>query len=347
MEIEVGSIIVATGYDLMDPTPMTQFGYGKYPNVFTSLEFERLNNATGPTDGKIFIRDENGEFTKSPESVAIIHCVGSRDENYHLYCSRVCCMYALKYGHLIKDKVGHHTKVYDFYVDMRCFGKGYEEFYRRCQEEGITFFRGKPSEVTDHAIKPEEEGKLIIIGEDTLMNRQIRIPVDMVVLCAAIEARKDATDVAKIFGINQGEDGFFAEKHAKLAPLNTAISGIFLAGACQGPKDIPDTVAQASGAAAQALDLAIRGKVEIPSTIAWIEPELCEGCLTCVKACEHGAIEFNEKMGVSVVNQAVCKGCGICASVCANGAAHLWQFKEKEILTEYDGIMEGLQAVAV
>ncbi len=347
MEVEVGSIVVATGYDLMDPKPMTQFGYGKYPNVFTSLEFERLNNATGPTDGKILMRDENGEFTKSPDSVAIIHCVGSRDENYHVYCSRVCCMYALKYGHLLKDKVGHHTKVYDFYVDMRCFGKGYEEFYRRCQEEGITFFRGKPSEVTDHAIKPEEEGKLIIIGEDTLMNRQIRIPVDMVILCAAIEARKDATDVAKIFGINQGADGFFAEEHAKLAPLNTAMSGIFLAGACQGPKDIPDTVAQASGAAAQALELAIRGKVEIPSTVAWIDPELCEGCLTCVKACEHGAIEFDIRKGVSVVSPIFCKGCGVCVSHCPQGAAHLWQFKENEILTEFDGIMEGLQAVAV
>jgi heterodisulfide reductase subunit A len=196
-------------------------------------------------------------------------------------------------------------------------------------------------------MKPEEEGKLIIIGEDTLMNRQIRIPVDMVILCAAIEAREDAIDVAKIFGIHRGADGFFAEEQAKLAPLNTAMSGIFLAGACQGPKDIPDTVAQASGAAAQALDLAIRGKVEIPSTIAWIEPELCEGCLTCVQACEHGAIEYNEKSGVSVVNQAICKGCGICANTCPNGAAHLWQFKEKEILTEYDGIMEGLQAVGM
>ena len=346
-EIEVGSIILATGYDLMDPTPMREFGFGKYPNVFTSLEFERLNNATGPTDGKILLRDERGDFTGSPESVAVIHCVGSRDENYHTYCSRVCCMYALKYGHLIKDKVGHHTKIYDFYVDMRCFGKGYEEFYRRCQEEGIIFFRGKPSEITDQAIKPGEEGKLIIISEDTLLNRQVRIPVDMVILCSAMEARKDTTDVAKLFGINQGTDGFFSEEHPKLAPLNTVMSGIFLAGACQGPKDIPDTVAQASGAAAQALELAIRGKVEIPYTTAWIDPDVCEGCLTCIKECEHGAIEFDERRGVSVVNQAICKGCGICASTCANSAAHLWQFRERQILTEFDGIMEGLQAVAV
>ncbi|MFC1580496.1 NAD(P)-binding protein [Thermodesulfobacteriota bacterium] len=347
VEIEVGSIVVATGYDLMDPAPMKQFGYGKYPNVFTSLEFERLNNATGPTGGQIVIRDEAGNLTKKPKSVGIIHCVGSRDENFHEYCSRVCCMYALKYGHLIKDKVGHDTKIYDMYVDMRCFGKGYEEFYRRCQEEGIIFFRGKPSEITDQATDPKEEGKLIILGEDTLMNRNYRLPVDMVILCAAMEARKDTSEVAKILGINQGGDGFFSESHPKLAPLHSAASGIFLAGACQGPKDIPDTVAQASGAAGQALALAIRGKVELPVSTAWIDSDLCQGCLTCIKQCGPMAIEFNHWQGVSVVNQAQCQGCGVCASVCPHGAAHIWQFRENMIYTEFDGILEGLQAVAV
>jgi len=347
IEVKVGSIILATGYDLMDPTPMKQFGYGKYPNVFTSLEFERMNNATGPTDGQILMRDGEGNFIKKPESVAIIHCIGSRDVNYHKYCSAVCCMYALKYGHLIKEKVGHHTKVYDFYIDMRCFGKGYEEFYQRCQDEGITFLRGKPAEITQQALKPEEEGKLVVIGEDTLLSMPYRLPVDMVILCAAIEARKDTSEVAKIFGINQGEDGFFLERHSKLAPLKTAMDGIFLAGACQGPKDIPDTVSQASGAAAQALELAIRGKVEIPTTIAWIDPEMCQGCLTCINLCEYSAIEFNEQKGVSVVNQAICKGCGICAGNCQNSAAHVWQFREKRIYTEFDGIVEGLQAVGM
>jgi heterodisulfide reductase subunit A len=347
LEVEVGSIIVATGYDLWDPTPMKQFGYGKYPNVFTSLEFERLNNATGPTNGHILLRDGNGNFTKPPESVAIIHCVGSRDENYYEYCSRVCCMYALKYGHLLKDKVGHHAKVYDFYIDMRCFGKGYEEFYRRCQEEGIIFFRGKPSEITDQALSPEEEGKLIVIGEDTLLNRPCRIPVDMVILCAAIEARKDTAEVARIFDIHRGADGFFLEEHPKLAPLSTATRGIFLAGTCQGPKDIPDTVAQASGAAAQALELAIRGKIEIPSTMAWIDPDVCEGCGNCIKQCAYSAIWFDIRKGVSVVNQAICKGCGVCVSHCPSSAAHMWQFSENQILTEFDGIMEGLRAVAV
>ncbi len=347
IEVEVGSIILATGYDLMDTTPMKQYGYGVYPNVFTSLEFERLSNATGPTGGNILMRNGNGELTRPPESVAILHCIGSRDENYHKYCSRVCCMYALKYAHLIKEKVGHKTPVYNFYIDLRCFGKGYEEFYRRCQEEGTIFIRGRPSEITDQALTPKEEGKLIVIGEDTLMNRPCRVAVDMVVLCAAMEARKDTAEVARIFGIIQGADGFFSEQHPKLAPLNTAMGGIFLAGACQGPKDIPDTVAQASGAAARALELAIRGTVEIPSTIAWIDPDVCEGCMTCIKVCDYSAIEFDQQRGVSVVNQTLCNGCGSCVSNCPSKAAHVWQFSEGQILTEFDGIMEGLQAVGM
>ncbi|MBW2028028.1 MAG: FAD-dependent oxidoreductase, partial [Deltaproteobacteria bacterium] len=231
-EIEVGSIIIATGYDLWDPSPMKQFGYGKYPNVFTSLEFERINNATGPTEGQILLRDENWEFTsRHPDAVAIIHCVGSRDQNYHDYCSRVCCMYALKYAHLIRDKVGHHTNIYDFYIDMRCFGKGYEEFYRRCQEEGITFIRGKPAEITDLPMSPEERSKLVVIGEDTLLAKRYRLPVDMVILCAAMQSRDDAAGVGRVFGVNQGADSFFLEEHPKLAPLNTATDGVFLAGA--------------------------------------------------------------------------------------------------------------------
>jgi heterodisulfide reductase subunit A len=256
-------------------------------------------------------------------------------------------MYALKYGHLLKDKVGHDTRIYDMYVDMRCFGKGYEEFYRRCQEEGILFFRGKPSEITDQATTPEEEGKLIILGEDTLMNRNYRLPVDMVILCAAMEPRMDTARVAEMLGIKQDGDGFFQESHPKLAPLHSAAGGIFLAGACQGPKDIPDTVAQASGAAAQALALAMRGKVELPVSTAWIDPDMCQGCLTCIKACGPMAIEFNHWKGVSIVNQAQCQGCGVCASVCPHGAAHIWQFRENMIYTELDGIAEGLEAVAL
>jgi len=346
-EIEVGTIILTTGYDLMDPTPFKQFGYGQYPNVLTSLEFERLNNATGPTAGRILMRDSQGRFTRPPESVAIIHCVGSRDTNYHEYCSRVCCMYALKYGHLIKDKVGHQARIYDYYIDMRCYGKGYEEFYRRCQEEGITFVRGKPAEVTDQARSPEEEGKLTVIGEDTLLGRVLRTPVDMVVLCAAMESKKDAAEVSRIFGISQGADGFFLEEHPKLGPLNTPTDGVFLAGACQGPKDIPDTVAQASGAAVKALALATRGKVQVSPTISYIDPDICAGCQTCIKLCVYSAIEFDERRQVSVVNEALCKGCGSCAGHCPSGAAQVRHFNEKQVFAELEGIMDAVAQVGI
>jgi len=346
-EVKVGSIILATGYDLFDPSPMRQFGYGDFPNVLTSLEFERLNNATGPTDGQILMKDEKGNFTSPPESVAIIHCVGSRDENYHEYCSRVCCMYALKYGHLLKDKVGHHAKIYDYYIDMRCFGKGYEEFYRRCQEEGILFVRGKPAEITDQAIVPEEEGKLVVIGEDTLVGKRHRTPVDMVILCAAMEARSDTPEVGRIFGVNQGADGFILEEHPKLGPLETAMDGVFLAGACQSPKDIPDTVSQASGAAAKALALATRGKVEVSPTISWINPDVCAGCQTCINLCAYSAIEFDERRGVSVVNEALCKGCGSCSGFCPSGAAQVRHFDEKQIFAELEGIMDAIESVGI
>ncbi len=346
-EIEVGSIILATGYELMDPTPLKQYGYGVYPNVFTSLEFERLSNATGPTGGRILMRDGNGGFAGEPKSVALLHCIGSRDVNHHEYCSRVCCMYALKYSHLIKEKVGHDAVVYDFYIDMRCFGEGYEEFYRRCQEEGTIFIRGKVAEISTSAQRPEEKGKLICIAEDTLLGKAIRVPVDMAVLCMAMEARPDATEVGRIFGVNLGADGFFLEEHPKLGPLNTATDGVFLAGVCQSPKDIPDAVAQASGAASKALSLATRGSVEVPSTISWIDPDICAGCQTCIGLCPYSAIEFDERRGVSVVNEAMCKGCGSCSGFCPSGAAQVKHFKSRQIFAEFEGVMDAVRALGV
>jgi heterodisulfide reductase subunit A len=251
-------------------------------------------------------------------------------------------MYALKYTHLIKEKVGHDTNVYDFYIDMRCFGKGYEEFYRRCQEEGTIFIRGKVAEITDQAMRPEEQGKLIAIAEDTLLGRRLRVPVDMVVLCTAIEARRDAGDVGRLFGVNQGADGFFLEEHPKLGPLNTATDGVFLAGCCQKPMDIPDAVSQASGAAAKALSLATLGKVEVPPTISWIDPDICIGCQVCIGLCPYGAIEFNARTGVSEVNPAVCKGCGSCSGFCPSDAARSRHFKSEQIFAEIDGIMDAI-----
>jgi len=328
VQVKVGTIILATGFDIMDPTPLKQYGFGRYDDVYTGLQFERLNNATGPTGGKIVKKDGT-----PPESVAIVHCVGSRDENHHSYCSRVCCMYALKYDHLIKDKVGHHVKVYNFYIDLRCFGKGYEEFLRRVQEEGVQFVRGRPAEIV------QEDGKLVVVGEDTLLGRTLRTPVDMVILCTAMKPRHDAQKVAHIFGISQGQDKFFLEEHPKLGPMSTPMDGVFLAGACQGPKDIPDAVSHASGAAAQALALASRGQVTISPTVSWINPDICVGCKTCIELCAYSAIEFDERRRVSVVNEAMCKGCGSCAGHCPSGAAQVKHFTEREIFTELHGLL--------
>jgi heterodisulfide reductase subunit A2 len=342
-EIDVGSIIVATGFDALDPTPMTEYGYGRYPNVFTNLEFERLSNATGPTSGKIVLRDPENrmKFTEPPKSVAILHCIGSRDRHYHEYCSRTCCMYALKYAHLIKDKCGHETEVYNFYIDMRCFGDGYEEFYQRIQEEGVRMIRGKATLVTDEALSPEEKGKLTVIAEDTLTASVLRVPVDMVVLCTAMEARADANDVARVFNLSTKASGFFLEEHPKLEPVSTPSAGVFLAGACQSPKDIPDTVCQAKGAAAEALALSALGKVTVSPMISEIDPDICIGCKVCIGLCPYSAIEFDERHMISVVNEAVCKGCGSCAGYCPSGAARIRHFSYRQVFAEVDGLLAG------
>jgi heterodisulfide reductase subunit A len=336
-EIDVGSIIVATGFDPLDPTPMAAYGYRQYANVLTNLEFERLSNATGPTGGKLLKRDPHDcfKFTDPPKSVAILHCIGSRDQNYHAYCSRTCCMYALKYAHLLKDKCGHDTEVYNFYIDMRCFGKGYEEFYRRVQSEGVRMIRGKASRVV------EEDGMLIVHAEDTLSGAMVKIPAEMVILCTAMEPRADAGEVTRIFGITTGSDGFFLEEHPKLEPVSTATSGVFLAGACQGPKDIPDTVAQAKGAAAEALALSSAGEVSVAPMISYIDPEICIGCQICIDLCAYSAIEFNPLRGISEVNEAVCKGCGSCSGYCPSGAAKIRHFTDKQVFAEIEGLLAG------
>lgn len=251
VELNVGVIIVTTGYDLFDPTPMTQYGYGKFPNVYTSLEVERMISSTGYTEGHVQLKDGS-----TPTSAAILHCIGSRDQNYHEYCSRVCCMYGLKHAHQIREKTG--ANVYQCYIDMRCFGKSYEEFYKRISNEGVNFIRGKVVQVTDIAQTDEEKGKLVVICEDTLLGAMIRLPVDMVILNVAIEPRKDSGEVAKIFGIETDENGFFQEKHYKMDTIGTIADGIYVAGCNQGPKDIPDTVSQAIGAAAKAIALISR-----------------------------------------------------------------------------------------
>jgi heterodisulfide reductase subunit A len=331
-ELDVGNIILATGFDTFDATSIPQYGYGRYPNVFTSMEFERLCSPTGPTEGHIILADG-----RQPESVAIVHCVGSRDKNYHEYCSRVCCMHALKYSHLIKEKT--NAAIYQMYIDMRCFGKGYEEFYNRISNEGVNFIRGKVAKVTDEAITEEEKGKLIVFVEDTLLGTMLRVPVDMVILCIALEPRKDANEVAQLFHLGRSADGFFLERHPKLDPVATMSEGILIAGCCQGPKDIPDSVAQASAAAARALAMIARGKIEVPAITASIDETKCSGCKVCNLLCPYDAIFFDDEAKVSRINQVMCQGCGVCAAACPSSAITHNYFTADEIEAEIEGVL--------
>ncbi len=267
-EIEASAIIVATGFKDFDPTPMKQYGYGKYANILSALEFEQMNNAASPTGGQIVM--ENG---KEPRSIAILHCIGSRDENYHKYCSRVCCMYALKFAHLVKEKT--KAEVYQLYIDMRAFGKGYEEFYQRLLSEGVNVIRGKGAEIIPAPPDQASEGDLLVHCEDTLIGKFREIPVDMVVLCTALEANTDAVDLARKLNISTGADGWYIEAHPKLAPVSTTTDGVYLAGVCQGPKDIPDSVAQGDAAAAQVLKIMCQGELFLDAAIFRLCGRLC------------------------------------------------------------------------
>ncbi|MDH5695515.1 MAG: CoB--CoM heterodisulfide reductase iron-sulfur subunit A family protein [Dehalococcoidia bacterium] len=332
IEAEVGSIILATGFGLFDPTPIYQYGYKRLDNVITSLEFERMVNSTGPTGGNIVLKDGS-----TPESIAVIHCVGSRDEKYHEYCSRVCCMHSMKFAHLIKEHTG--AEVYEFYIDIRSFGKGYEEFYNRVLKEGTTFIRGRPGEITDIAETPEEAGKLVVQFEDTLVGLQRRLPVDMVILSCALEAQPDVDAIARLFNISRSADGFFLERHPKLDPVATMTDGIFVAGCCQGPKDIPDTVAQASAAAAEVLAMISRGKVEIEAATAVVNEGICTGCQACLMVCPFGAISYDEEKKICQVNEALCKGCGICVGGCPSDAISLDHYTNEQIVAEMEGML--------
>lgn len=331
-EIEVGTIIVATGFKTFDARKIPAYGYGKYLNVYTALEVERLVNASGPTGGEIILRDG-----RKPTSVGIIHCVGSRDKKTNPWCSRVCCMYSLKLAHLIKEHTG--AEIYNFYIDMRTPGKGYEEFYLKLLEEGVQFIRGRVGEITDAALTPEEEGKLIICVEDTLAGFVRRIPVDMVVLSTGLEPQPDAQDVRRLFNMSCGSEGFFLERHPKLAPVSTFTEGIFIAGACQGPKDIPDSVAQAGAAASEALSLIDRGFVEQEPNTAYVIEEDCSGCKSCIPLCPYGAIKFDEEKKKARIEEALCKGCGTCVGACPSGSIVQNLFEDEEIFSEIEGIL--------
>jgi heterodisulfide reductase subunit A len=330
--VEVGTVILSTGFRAFDARRMPDYGYGLYPNVYTALEVERLVNASGPTSGEVILRDG-----RKPEVVGIVHCVGSRDENTNRWCSRVCCMYSLKLAHLIKEHTG--AEVFNFYIDMRTPGKGFEEFYQKCLNERIHFIRGRVAEVTDWVLDPSEEGRLVIRVEDTLAGFVRRIPVDMVVLSTGLEPADGAQEVRRLFNISCSGEGFFLERHPKLAPVSTFTDGVFLAGCCQGPKDIPDTVAQAGAAAAESLALIDAGFIEMEPNTAYVREEACSGCKTCVPMCPYHAITFLADTHRSLINEVLCKGCGTCVAACPSGAIRQNLFEDEQIFAELEGML--------
>jgi heterodisulfide reductase subunit A len=331
-EVEVGAIILSTGFKTFDASRLAQYGYGRFPNVYTALEVERLVNASGPTGGKMVLRDGS-----SPKSVAVIHCVGSRDDKTNKWCSRVCCMYSLKLAHLVREHTG--AEVYNFYIDMRAAGKGYEEFYEQLLAEGVHFIRGRVAEVTDWSLNREEDGRTIVVAEDSLAGYVRRVPVDMVVLSTGLEPQKDSEDVRRLFNISCSTGGFFLERHPKLAPVDTASDGIFISGCCQGPKDIPDTVAQAGASAANALKLIDKGYVEMEPNTAYVIAEACSGCKSCIPLCPYKAISFDADKKVAVINEVLCKGCGTCVASCPSSSIVQNMFEDIEIFHEIEGVL--------
>ena len=326
--IEVGAIILATGFQVFDARRIPYYGYGQYPNVYTSLEVERLVNAAGPTGGELVLRDG-----RKPRAVGIVHCTGSRDERTNRWCSRVCCMYSLKLAHLVKERTG--AEVYSFYIDMRTPGKAFEEFYNRVAEEGVRFVRGKVADI----YPADGDGRLIVQVEDTLLCQVRKAPVDMVILAVGLEPKADAQQVRRLFNISCSGEGCFLERHPKLAPVNTFTDGIYLAGCCQGPKDIPDTVAQAGAAAAEAFSLLDAGSIELEPNTAYVLEEACSGCKTCIGLCPYSAISLRAERNAAAINEALCKGCGTCVAACPSGSIRQHLFEDEQILEEVAGVL--------
>ncbi len=325
IEIEVGAIVVATGYDVQDPSTLHEYGYIRSDDVITSLEMERLISSSGPTMGEI-IRPSNGE---KPKSITYLLCVGSRDETENSWCCRIGCMSALKQVYLLKEKFGDNIEFNICYTDIRSYGKGYEEFYRNIRGLSANFFRGRPSEVRnagDH---------LTIDVFDTMTNKLYEINTDLVVLVPELVPRSDASEFGNILRISQSGDGFYLEAHPKLRPIDTFTNGIFIVGCCQGPKDIQDTVSMASGAAARAETILSKKELEAEPEVACVDEDVCSGCSLCVSICVYNAIELvEEKDGKSHanVNEVLCKGCGACVGSCPSGAMQQRGYKDKQII---------------
>ena len=343
IEEKYGAIVVATGFNPISMDKFDEFAYSQSKDVITSLEFERLMNASGPSQGKL-VRPSDG---KHPHKIVFVQCVGSRCENCaekgKEYCSKICCMYTAKHAMLTRDKYPD-TEVYVFYIDVRTPGKNFDEFYRRAVEEyGVHYVKGMVGKIV-----PDGD-KLIVRGSSLLENKQLNIEADLVVLAAAIEPDKSARPLATMLTASMDTNDFFTEAHPKLRPVESPTAGVFLSGCCQGPKDIPETVAQASAAASKVIGLLVKDKLKGNPCVAGSDEMMCNGCSSCERVCPYGAISYEEKefrmpnrttaiRRVAMVNEAVCQGCGACTVACPSGAMDLKGFMNKQIMAEVDAI---------
>jgi heterodisulfide reductase subunit A len=326
---KVGAIVIATGYELLSKDVYGEYGYGKYPDVIDGLQLERMLSASGPTTGEIQ-RPSDGQI---PKEVVFIQCVGSRDDSKGIpYCSKICCMYTAKHTRLFKHRV-HDGQAYVFYMDVRAGGKKYEEFVKQAMvDEGAVYLRGRVSKIYPRG------KKLIVRGTDTLSGTQVEIPADLVVLASAIVSAPGMEDLARKLRIGYDENKFFTEAHVKLRPVETNTAGIFLAGACQAPKDIPDTVSQAGCAAAKVLNLFANETLSSEPVVASVDEEICSGCGLCITACAYDARKMDEKKHIAIVEEVLCQGCGACATACPSGACELKNFRTDQIVWMVDVI---------
>ena len=334
IDLEVGTIIAAIGYDPFDPSSIYQYGYGRYTNVITAMEIERMINASGPTGGHVIKPSDGIE----PKRVAFIHCVGSRDEQIGKpYCSRVCCMYSMKNAQLCIDHEPD-TEVTCYYMDIRSFGKGFEEFYKTSQEKyGIEFIRGRPAEILEN-----DDLTLTVRAEDTLLGKVTEYTYDLVVLSVGLEPPKGSNELRQTLGLSRTSDGFYMEAHPKLRPVDTLTDGVYIAGVAQGPKDIPDAVAQGSAAASRASIPMAKGEVEIEPITADTDTTVCGACEVCVELCPFGAVSI-EGEGAdkhAAINVALCKGCGTCVGACPSGAMNQNHFKTEQIMAQIAAALE-------
>jgi heterodisulfide reductase subunit A len=330
VELSFGNIIVATGLQSFDAEKIEQYQYGKLPNVITSFELEEML-----LKGKVVKKDGT-----IPENVVIIHCVGSRNKDYHEYCSRTCCMTALKYSNQLRSAIPY-SKIYQAYADMRSFGKACEELYTETANKDIMFLRFDQKEGMPQVKKadPGDNCEMLVEMNEKLSGESIEVPADMVVLMVGMEAHEDAKDVGRLAGVSMCGNQFYIEKHPKLDPVATTSDGVYVVGTCQSPKDIPDSIAQARAAAARILATINVGSVEVEVTTAVVNEDICCGCQTCVKVCPYTAITFDEEKKVSVVNEVLCKGCGTCGSTCPTGAIRSRHYTDQQILSQIEGLM--------